>query len=365
MGDRMGAEGPPRVSVLMPAHNAARWLGEAIESVLGQTLADLELLVVDDGSTDGSAEILRAFQQRDPRLKVLVQPRRGLCDALNHGLAAARAPLLARLDADDLAHPERLERQAAFLAAQPQTGLVGAWAQEIDDGGRVVGQRRPETDPHALSLLLAHCNPFIHSSVMARTELLRRLGGYRCVFEAAEDYDLWLRVAEAAEVVNLPEALVSYRVHDGGVSKRDGLRQAFSVRLARKAAEVRRLEGRDPADVLTCPPDWRRQGPADAFYAEDAALYRWLELAEGRPIYEAAARPSGSQILDRLSDLSHAERRLAAMALVAQMKSSDPAEARDANSLLLRLCWENPSTVLKAAWSMRRRGPRQAAARGL
>jgi GT2 family glycosyltransferase len=345
----------------MPAHNAGRWLTEAVESVLSQTFSDFELIVVDDGSTDATAEILAGFKRRDPRVKVLRQARKGLAAALNRGLAAARAPLLARLDADDVAHPSRLGRQYETLEARPGVGLLGSWAQEIDADGRPLRQRRPETHPEVLDRLLTRSNPFVHSSVMARTELLRRLGGYRCVFEAAEDYDLWLRVAEHAKVANLPEALVKYRVHGASVSQLNGLRQGFSARLARRAAQVRRRLGRDPADNLTSLPDWRCPRSAEAFYAHDAALYRWLEGAcdDCAECKDNGVAPC-EELFDRSQGLSHAERQLAARALIAWMKSEDPARARIANGLALRLLWKRPTAVLRAAWSLRRRRARKA-----
>jgi GT2 family glycosyltransferase len=336
---------PPRVSVVMPNHNGGPWLAEAVDSVLAQTLADFELLVIDDGSTDGSPELLDRYARLDPRVKLIRQPRRGLTEALNRGLAAARAPLFARLDSDDIARPMRLQRQAAFLDAHPDIGLVGSWARQIDVNGRPRGERKPRTDPADLARDLERANPFVHSSIMARTGLLRGLGGYRPVFEAAEDYDLWLRLAEAAEVANLPEFLISYRMHDGAVSQRKALRQAFSVRLARGAAMVRRGGAADPAEGLSEPPDWACPPPTGAFYAEDAALFRLIETG--------VDRPGGRGLVDQLPRLNHAERRLAARALAGRIVSRDRAEARSARTLLLRLCRERPRAVFNAIWSLR------------
>jgi GT2 family glycosyltransferase len=349
----------------MPAHNAGRWLAEAVESVVSQTFSDFELIVVDDGSTDATSQILAGFKRRDPRIKVLRQPRKGLTAALNRGLAAARAPLLARLDADDVAHPSRLERQYETLEAKPAVGLLGSWAQEIDADGRPLRQRRPETHPEVLARLLTRSNPFVHSSIMARTELLRRLGGYRCAFEAAEDYDLWLRVAEHAKVANLPEALVKYRVHGASVSQLHGLRQAFSARLAQRAAQARRRQERDPTETLTALPDWRCPRSAEAFYARDAALYRWLERACDESVEgdDEGLAPCEA-LFDRSPGLSHAERQLAAQALISWMKSRDPARAHLANGLMLRLLWKRPAAVLRAVWALRPRPARQARMQG-
>ena len=341
----------------MPAHNAGRWLPEAIESLLAQSLPDFELLVVDDGSTDDSPTLLSDLARRDGRIRVLQQSKSGLCQALNRGLAAARAPLFARLDADDLADPDRLQRQVGYLRRTPTVGMVGSWAREINGQGRPLGQRTPETEPEALKRELARGNPFVHSSIMARTQLMRDLGGYRAAFQAAEDYDLWLRMSEVSDLANLPQMLVSYRVHSDSVTGRDAMRQAFSVRLAKSAATARRNSGADPSEALSEPPDWRCALAMDAFYARDAALYRWLDHAGWPALPEDRVAPSPcAALFDQLDGLSHAERRLAAWALMAQLRSADQLEAREASSLLLRLCRERPATVLSAAWSLRR-GP--------
>ena len=333
----------PRVSVIMPAYNPGPWLAAAVESVRRQTLADLELIVVDDGSTDETPQLLASVAAEDSRVRVLRRPHEGLCAALNAGVAAARASLTARLDADDVAHETRLARQADHMDAHPGIGLLGSWAQEIDGAGRASGERRPPVDPDELERTLLKTNPMIHSSIMARTDLLRRLGGYRPAFEAAEDYDLWLRVAEAAQIANLPEPLVSYRVHQGSTTARRTLRMAFSARIARRAAMERRRTGSDPFAGLSHPPDWR-ETPADACYAEEAALYRWLDGDADPPAGAGAAL---------LGDLTHAERRLVAQTFLARLASGNADAARSARRLLVRLCCERPSLVLRAAWSLR------------
>jgi GT2 family glycosyltransferase len=343
----------PAVSVIMPVRNGWRWLGEAVDSVRRQTLADFELIVVDDGSTDGSRETLELVARKDRRVRVIHQRHLGLAAALNRGLAEASAPLVARLDADDVAHETRLQRQAEFLARHDEIGIVGAWAVEIDRHGRPRGRRTPDVRSDALKRRLVETNPFVHSSIMARAELLRELGGYRAAFEAAEDYDLWLRAAEVTELANLPEFLVSYRVHDDGVSRRDPLRQAFSVRLAQRAAAARRERAADPADALDGPPDWRCAMASRSFYAEDASLYRWLDLEPGEPSDRAPIGACAEGLVHGERPLNHAERRLAARAIWTRVRSPDPREAADARDLLMRLLRLSPAAVLRAAWSLR------------
>ena len=344
-------EGPaPAVSVVMPVYNSARWVQGAVESIRRQTLASLELIAIDDGSTDGSTQLLEQAADDDRRVRVIRQPHRGIVEAMNRGLAESRAPLLARLDADDLAHDTRLARQAEFLNARPEAGLVGTWAIEIDEAGRVRGRRTPEPDPQALKQLLRRTNPIIHSAVMARTDLLRRLGGYRPAFQTAEDYDLWCRASDVTEIANIPEFLVSYRVHGGGVSCGDPLRQAFSARLTKRSAVARREQGIDPAEALDGPPDWGSEAAVEAFYAADAGLYRWLDGADETrdPVAWAGAR----SLIDGTCELDHAERRLAAQAIWRRVRSGDRQAAASAREMLIQLCRRQPTTVLKAAWSL-------------
>ena len=206
----------PAVSVLMGVHNGAPWITWAVASVLGQTLGDLELIVVDDGSTDSTPTLLAAG--RDPRLAVERQARAGLTPALNRALARARAPLLARLDADDVALPERLERQRTFLASHPDVGLLGTAARVVDERDREVDVIRPPEDDRAIRRALIRRNPFVHSSVMLRRALVERVGGYDASFPVAQDYDLWLRLSRLTRMANLSEPLVVRRLVAGRVT---------------------------------------------------------------------------------------------------------------------------------------------------
>ena len=251
----------PKISVVMPVHNGAAWLAEAIESVLAQTLAEFELIVVDDGSTDASPDIIAALGRRDDRIHAVRQPQRqGIIAARNRALTLARAPLLAALDADDFARPDRLACQARFFDEQPDLVVLGSWAETMDEGGRSIRYIRPETNPERLAEILRRRNPFVHSSTMIRTDLARQLGGYRDAFFGAEDFDLLAAHVRTWRVANLPQTLVRYRVHGGSASRRLALRQCFSTRLACAAAAARASSGADPADVPVRPS--RLVGPA-------------------------------------------------------------------------------------------------------
>jgi glycosyltransferase involved in cell wall biosynthesis len=200
----------------MSVHDGAPWVADAVASVLAQTDGDLELIVVDDGSTDATPDVLAAV--RDARLRVIRQPRTGLTRALNRALAAARGALVARLDADDVALPERLARQRAFLAAAPEVGLLGAAAREIGVDGEAVRVVRPPQDDAALRRALIRANPFVHSAVMARRPLLEALGGYDETLAVAQDYDLWMRLARVTRLANLADVLVVRRLGPRRVS---------------------------------------------------------------------------------------------------------------------------------------------------
>jgi glycosyltransferase involved in cell wall biosynthesis len=227
----------PLVSVVMPARNESRYVGEAVQSVVEQSYGEWELVVVNDGSTDATAEIVRSFA--DPRIRVYDQPGLGFVGALNRGLALARGDLIARLDADDIAHPKRLESQVEFLANHPGVGLVGSAAQYLFPEGERVLSRRPTGDP-ALRRALLRDNPFVHSSIMLRRSVLHAIGGYDARYPSDTDYDLWVRVAARFEVANLAEPLVTYRLRMDSLSRNRRLSHALRSRLEiqRRAARM-------------------------------------------------------------------------------------------------------------------------------
>jgi len=150
-----------RVSVVMPVYNGEKWLAYAIDSILHQSLADFELIAVDDGSTDGSRKLLDDAARRDSRIRTADQPHLGVAAALNRGIALARSQVIARMDADDLSHPDRLQKQLAFLDKHPRVAALGSWARVIDERGRGTGEMRPATEPHVLHDILEKKNPFI------------------------------------------------------------------------------------------------------------------------------------------------------------------------------------------------------------
>jgi glycosyl transferase family 2 len=201
----------PRVTVLLPVYNAARYVGDAVRSVLAQTFGDFELLVIDDGSTDASAEVVQSYS--DSRIRFVRNERNlGLTPTLNRGLSLARGELVARQDADDLSEPDRLAGQVTFLDEHADTAVVGTWYRKIDADGRITADRRlPVRDAALRWAMLSYC-PIVHSAAMFRRHAVMALGGYDERFVYAQDYDLWSRVARRHCVANVPASLVRYRV---------------------------------------------------------------------------------------------------------------------------------------------------------
>jgi glycosyltransferase involved in cell wall biosynthesis len=205
----------PLVSVLMPAYNARRYLAEAIESVLGQTWRDFELLVIDDGSTDDTAAIAKRYEARDPRIRVMTRSNGGIGAALNAGLEAARGELIARMDSDDVCLPERFARQVEFLRQMPDCVLVGSRVMLIDSEGASLFEMEdvPTGHEEIEALLLQARWSIVHPAVMMRREVVRQIGGYDNDVVPVEDHDLFLRLAEVGRLANLPEVLLRYRKH--------------------------------------------------------------------------------------------------------------------------------------------------------
>ena len=207
----------PEVAVVLPVRNGEQYLRQAIDSMLGQSFRDFELVVVDDGSTDGSVAVATAVE--DPRLRLVRQEPLGLVEALRRGLAETTAPLVARMDADDLSLPTRLERQVDSLAGD--VALVGCGFEAIDEEGRVTGSWLLPVDDGALRRRLLLRNPFAHGSVVFRRDAVAQAGGYRADYGANEDYDLWRRVAREGRLAARPEVLYRYREHPDAVTKSD------------------------------------------------------------------------------------------------------------------------------------------------
>lgn len=230
----------PQVTVLISVFNGECFLRETLDSVLAQDFKDFEVLVINDGSTDGTPSILAEYSA-DPRFRVIDQENRGLVYSLNRGLEAARADLVARLDADDIALPHRLSRQVEFMRDHPEVALLGSAITLIDKDGRTLKEVVYPTGSAVKSSLSRYC-AIAHPSAMMRRSPVLELGGYRPAFRHAEDYDLWLRISERHSIDNLKEALILYRQHEGNVSVRFQEQQTLSTFAAIHCSK-RRLAG--------------------------------------------------------------------------------------------------------------------------
>ena len=276
-----------KISVVIPVHNGDRFLPEAIESVLGQSHQDFEILLVDDGSTDGSQGIMKRYARLNSRVRFVTQENRGRCEAANRGLEEARFDWVARLDADDVFLPTKIERQLEYLARYPEARVIGTFGYFINGEGQRLGflgaggpfdeggfRKHAENDVPIR---------FIHSSVMMHRKTVLDAGGYRSEFLQVEDTDLWNRLAEGGHLLlTVPEPLVLYRIHGRSVSiekkKEQELYDAWALERMRRRRQggdepsladfVKELERRPWHEKAAA----RRKYTGEAFY-QKAALY--------------------------------------------------------------------------------------------
>ena len=215
------------VSVIVPVRNAEDSLHRCVQSVLNQTYSDFELIIIDDGSTDGTALIAREFN--DPRIVWVTNTTNvGIVPTLNRGIKLARGRYIARLDSDDWAHPERLALQVAVLEANPRIGLVGSWMKTFGETTR--SARYPVNDSD-IRLWMLFGTPFGHPSVMFRREWSRgNEGYYDQSFEFAEDFELWTRISSTWETYNIPQFLTHYRTHSSQLTKHNLRERAICTR---------------------------------------------------------------------------------------------------------------------------------------
>lgn len=244
-----------RVAVLMPAYNAAKYIRTAIDSVLAQTFTDFELLIINDGSTDVTGDIIDSYD--DPRIRHVINPHNmGLIASLNRGLELAQGKYIARLDADDISLPHRLEEQVAYMDTHQDVGLLASNTLMIDEQGNLISpdpQLPGEVSPDYLQWLLIQRNPITHSSIMLRHDLLTRHQlTYDVAFFACEDYDLWLRISHLAKIAFYPAVLVHYRLVPTGVNATQRYKQTSNVQKLLQRELTRFIQQHDH-DVTTTP----------------------------------------------------------------------------------------------------------------
>ncbi len=209
------------ISIVLPAYNAAKFIKPAVESILQQTFQEFELIVVDDGSTDNTLELLEAFSQQDSRVRVIRSQHGGLSQALNQGIAEAKYPWIGRMDADDVALPDRLQKQMDAAASNPRVVAWGTYAYHINSRDRVLGIAR--TGPTTEAEFHEQRNrgdlvQLIHPTVLLKKEVLVAVGGYKSNFEPVEELELFDRMAAHGPTLAIPEPLLRYRIHSNSVS---------------------------------------------------------------------------------------------------------------------------------------------------
>ena len=264
----------PAVSVVLGVYNGQRFLAEAVESILNQTFSDFEFIAVDDGSTDRTPKILREYARKDPRLKPIRIPHGGIVDAANAGLNAARAPLIARADADDVSLPERFATQFRYMADHPEVVCLGSQVWITEPHGSTVDRSHLPLTHEEIDIELLRGNGWVmpQPAAMLRKDAITKAGGYRNEYLWSEDLDLFLRLAEIGRLANLPDLLVRYRSHPGSTNHR---LPHVQFELTRKCiVETYRRRG------LPIPEDLALVSPHDKRPVDKYLMWTWAALRE-------------------------------------------------------------------------------------
>ncbi len=232
----------PAVSVILPVFNAGGYLDSAVKSILNQSFCDFELILLDDGSTDGSLERLKLFALNDSRCKVHTWPNRGLVGTLNEGIRLSKGEIIFRMDADDLAQPNRIEKQLKYLNENPDCVAVGSQVMLIDPEGLEICEFVKDFthDDIDSAHLAGRGGSICHPAAAMRRAAFNKVQGYRDCFPHAEDIDLFLRLAEIGTLSNLPEILLCYRQHPNSIGYQHASKQRDSALRAVSEARLRR-----------------------------------------------------------------------------------------------------------------------------
>jgi len=219
----------PKISVIIPTYNRARYIAEAIRSVQNQTLRDWELLVIDDGSTDETEKIVRDFLKEDPRISYVKNEKNlGIAKTRSRGVSLAQAPFIAMLDSDDIwASPDKLAKQLSFLEADKKLGMVGTNASFVDENGKAVGKRTSfPNDDAGIRKTELYRNILMQSGLVLRKEAIEKAGGYDTGFTICDDHDLWLKIGRDWRFMIVPSVDLAYRIHSGGITKAKRIKTA-------------------------------------------------------------------------------------------------------------------------------------------
>jgi glycosyltransferase involved in cell wall biosynthesis len=268
----------PTVSVLFPVYNAERYLAQAVESILNQTFCDFELLIIDDGSTDRSLQILQAYAAQDARIQLTSRPNQGLIATLNEMLHQAAGEFLARMDADDIATPDRLTLQVRFLQQHPEVVCVGGAFDLIDSQGRTVQWiPMPEQNDAIQQMLLIGRTIINHPCALIRRAALMQIGGYDLEMKTVEDLDMLLKLGEIGQLANLPDTVLQYRFHLNSISAQNTV---FQTQMAKTACE-RAWQRRGISGSYDSPQPWYRPLPAPDSQQQFWHRYGWWAFCNG------------------------------------------------------------------------------------
>lgn len=217
----------PLISVVMPVYNGARFIRPTLDSILSQTLQDFECIIVDDGSTDGTQDILAEYAAKDNRIKVHMGQHAGKVTAFNTGFHHARGEFIAIHCADDISFPERFATEVHYLNEHPHVAAVGTWVDLIDDDGKITGALRHVTEPSIVEWRLLFRNPVADSSAMFRKSVMEEFGWYKET--ASEDYELLARISREYDIANIPLILGQYRIWQGNFTSLHGAEEEETV----------------------------------------------------------------------------------------------------------------------------------------
>lgn len=216
----------PQVTVLMPAYNAEKYIGEAIESILSQTFRDFEFIIIDDCSVDRTGSIIKEYAKKDERIIALRNDSNlKICKTLNKGIALAKGKYIARMDADDWSYPDRLEKQFRFMEKSTAVGVSGGAMEVCDEEMKTLSIRRYRLSDKEIRRKMFLYNPFSHPLTIWRTNAFREVGGYNEELFDAEDYELYFRLGRILQFGNLPDVLMKYRISKASVSSQRARRQ--------------------------------------------------------------------------------------------------------------------------------------------
>ena len=217
----------PAISVVMPVYNSAKYLPLAIESILDQTYSNFEFIIIDDGSTDASWDIIRRYSLKDKRIKAKRNPsNQGICRTLNRGLSQAKVGYIARMDSDDWSYPDRLEKQLAFMKSHPKVVICGGNIEVCDSNLKVKNYRNYPTSDKKIREKMLRLNPFAHPAVLFRMDAFHKTNGYNPDLSGVEDYDLYFRIGKYGKFANISEKVLKLRTHPDSISSRTISKQA-------------------------------------------------------------------------------------------------------------------------------------------